>query len=158
SEPNARTEIAALELARGMWKIQNLRLQVEYGALIVSLRGRKVERIAHAQVQRELGRYLPIVTGKEFRNVRTRLDHVFLNVDGEGVYLPEEQRRQGIAAARYRGAVGPGGGEGKGAGGVGRVQHIQSLAAKIDSEFPGMPAAHQREGVHEFRDGSGEVR
>ena len=45
------------------------------------------------------GDNFPIVADKELGDVRARLNHLLLNVDGERVHLPQKQRGQGIAAS-----------------------------------------------------------
>ena len=156
-QSHARTEVAALQFAGGVGKIQNLRLQIEDGPLIVLLRRWEVQRVAGADVQREPRRDLPVVADEELGDVRARLNHLFLNVDGERVHLPQKERGQRISASGDRGTVRAGGGERERPGGIGRVQNIQSLAPEIGSELDRVPAAHQRKRVEELGDGRREV-
>ena len=130
--------------------------QIEDRALVVPFRRRKVERVAGSDVQRQTRGNLPIVAHEEFGEIRARLNHVFLDVDGEGVDLPQQQRCQRVAAAGDGRTVAAGGGEGERSGGVRWIEHVQSFAPYVGSELDGVAAAHQRESIQEFRDGGGE--
>src|SRR5262249_46726620 len=86
-QPHARAEIAAFEFSGRMREVEFLRAQIEDRPLVVHLSGRKIKRISRAQVQRKARSDLPVIANKELRDVRPRLDDIFLNVNREGVYL-----------------------------------------------------------------------
>jgi len=56
----------------------------------VNLRGWEVERVAGADREREPRRDHPVVADKELGNMRARLNHLFLDVDGERVHLSQQ--------------------------------------------------------------------
>ena len=73
-----------------MGEVQHLCAEIENSALIADFGRWEVERVPGADVQGEARRNLPVVADKELSNVRTRLNDLFLDVDGERVHLPEK--------------------------------------------------------------------
>ena len=91
----------------------------------------------------------PFVAHEKLGDVRARLQHLFLNVDGEGVYLSQQERLDAVARARRI--------EREHTGGIGRIQHVQRFAANVGAEFNSVAAADHGESVEVFGDGGGEV-
>ena len=54
--------------------------------------------------------------------------------------------------------IGAGGGEGEGAGGVGRRDGVELVPAEVDAGFEGVAAASEDDGVDELPDGGLELR
>ena len=91
--PQAGCEVPFLQLARGAWKavrsqkIEFLGGQVKDGSLIANDGGGKVQRVAHAQVDRQAPAEPPILLQIELDNPGAGLDHFRLSVDTETAYL-----------------------------------------------------------------------
>ena len=85
------------------------------------------------------------------------LDDSALNVDGEGIHLPEEQGSEAVPAAVYGRTVGAGIGEGEGSRRIWRIEDIERFPANIDASFEGVATMDESESVEEFSDGGGEV-
>ena len=80
SKPDARTEVATFQFARRMREIENLRVQVKYGGVVVDFGRREIQRIARSYVQCETVRDLPVVTGEKLCDVCTLLKRLILDV------------------------------------------------------------------------------
>src|SRR5262249_47616538 len=134
-ESEAWSEVAALQLAGRMRKIEDLSAQIEHGALIVHFRRGEIESVSGADVQRQARRDPPVVSQEKFGNVRTFLKNPLLDIDRECADLTQQERRESVAAACDCGTVGSGGCEREGSRWIRRVEHIQRLAADVGAEL-----------------------
>ncbi len=156
-QSNTRTEIATFQFPRCVGKLQNLCLEIEDRPLIALLRRREIQSVTHADVDREPWRNLPVVADEKLGNMRARLNHSLLDVDGECVHLPQQQRGHCISASSDRRAVRAGCTEGERSRGIGRIHHIQRFSPDIRSELNRVPPTHQRECVQVLGDRGAEI-
>ena len=135
--------------------------QVEDGSLISHDSGRKVERVAHAQVERQPPAEPPIFLQIELDNPGAGLDDFRLSVDAETAHLAQQERGQAVTRA---GRDGSGWGEARGrdtselkvTSGAGRLQHIQAFQTDIDASLKAVATPNSRDAVYELRYRSGE--
>ena len=112
-----------------------------------------MEGPAGADVGGEAVGELPVVLGEVLFDVVAGTDSVFLEVDLEGVDLAEEKAGDGVAAVGDALLIGAGGGEGEGAGWIGRGDGVELIPAEVDAGFEGVRAADEDEAVDELPDG-----
>ena len=121
--------------------VELLRREVEDRSLIVLFGRGKVQGVARAEVQGQAVGELPIVLREELEDVIARRDLALLQIDLKRVDLAEEEAGDGVAAVGYALLIGSGGGERKGAGGIGRRDGVELIPAEIEAELELMRSA-----------------
>src|SRR5262249_23165682 len=132
--------------------LQLLRIQIEHCSLVVRFRGRKVQRVANAQIQIETRSHFPIVLNKPFLKPSARLQDFLLDVDRKLLHLAQQKTCKREACSRDPIRVRKESAECEQTGGRRRLNYVQPRSAVVDAELERMTALCERSGVGNFRD------
>ncbi len=153
SEADARGDIVIVKLAGAAAVavdaevVELLRGEVEDRALVVLLDRGEVKGPARADVGGEAVGDFPVVLDEILLDLVARPNLAFLQVDLEGIDLAEEEAGDGVAAVGDALLIGSSGGEGKGAGGIGRGNGVELIPAEVAAELECVRAAGEDEAV-----------
>ena len=148
-DTQTRPEVFPMELAGRAGKtvlpkvVELLRLQIEDGALVVRFRGRKIQGVTKAEIHGDAAGGFPIVLHEPLLKPGARLKNFLLNVDGELLYLAQQEASERGACAGDARKICKQSAEGEGARGGGRLTHVEAGDAVVDAELQGMPAAQK---------------
>src|SRR5262249_13716980 len=141
SDSEARAKVSFMQLASGPRKtilaeiIELLRLKIEYGSLIIDLRGGKVQGVANTGSDRQSAGCLPGVLNEVLLDVGAGADRLLLKVDRKGLHLAQKEAGERIARAGRSRQIGKQTAELEEPRRRRRLNDVQSFPAEIQSGF-----------------------
>ena len=97
-QTEAGTEITAFQVTSRVREVQHLRSEIEDCTLITNFGRWEIQRVSGPGVQRETRREFPIISQKKLCNMSAFLNDMILDVDREGIHLPQQKGSEGITA------------------------------------------------------------